>query len=201
MNILLLATTNKGKLAELKSLLQNCPFELSDLELIKTNLSIKESGGSYFENACLKALAYARYSSFITLADDSGLEVDALSGAPGIFSARYSPLKNASDADRRSYLLDKLKHFPRPWNSHFHCAVAIALPSSDVFIREGICYGEIIPQQKGDFGFGYDPIFFIPEVQKTMAELTLEQKNKISHRSKAIENVLPILYNLYTKNT
>jgi XTP/dITP diphosphohydrolase len=203
MKTLLLATMNQGKLIELKSLLQDCPFQLIDLDSIQASLLIEETGDSYFENARIKASAYARYSNYITLADDSGLEVDTLGGAPGIYSARYSPQKNATDADRRRFLLENLKAFPRPWNSQFHCAVAVALPNSELFFSEGICRGEIVPEEKGDFGFGYDPIFFIAETQKTMAELTLEQKNKISHRGKAIKNAIPILvdlYNRYSKN-
>jgi XTP/dITP diphosphohydrolase len=160
---------------------------------IHLNLDIIEDGHTYAENATKKAVAFAQASNMISLADDSGLEVDALDGAPGLYSARYLPKPNASDADRRTYLLQNLKNKPRPWTAHFHATIAIATSTNDIQIAEGNCYGEIIPKERGTGGFGYDPIFLFPELGKTMAELEMEQKNRLSHRARAVLNAMPIL--------
>jgi XTP/dITP diphosphohydrolase len=132
----------------------------------------------------------------MTLADDSGLEVEALSGAPGLFSARYAPQPWATDADRRAYLLRQLQGLPRPWRARFRCTVVLATVSDEVYFAEGSCLGEIIPQERGRSGFGYDPIFLIPELGRTMAELTMEEKNRVSHRAGAVKAVKPILLSL-----
>jgi XTP/dITP diphosphohydrolase len=129
----------------------------------------------------------------LTLADDSGLEVDALGGLPGIRSARFAPQPGATDADRRAYLLAQLEDQPRPWSAHFHCTVALAMPSGGLRLAEGNCYGEVIPTERGDHGFGYDPIFLLPDLGRTMAELTTEEKNRFSHRARAVRAVLPLL--------
>ncbi len=127
----------------------------------------------------------------------SGLEVDALDGAPGLYSKRYSPKPEASDADRRAYMLENLKDKPRPWKAHFHATIAIATSEKDVQVVEGNCYGEIIPEERGTGGFGYDPIFLFPELNKTMAELEMEEKNRLSHRAKAVMNAIPVLGNIF----
>jgi XTP/dITP diphosphohydrolase len=129
----------------------------------------------------------------VVLADDSGLEVNALDGLPGIRSARFSPLPNATDADRRAYLLDLLHGRPRPWSAHFHCTVAIATPEEKIYFAQGNCMGEVIPVERGFNGFGYDPIFLLPEIGLTMAELSMIQKNRLSHRAIAVKAALPIL--------
>jgi XTP/dITP diphosphohydrolase len=154
---------------------------------------VTEDGASYAENAAKKALAFAGASGLLTLADDSGLEVDALNGEPGLRSARYAPGPNPSDADRRRYLLSRLTPLPRPWSAHFHCTLAMARPGGEVEFAEGDCFGEVIPEERGHNGFGYDPIFWIPEMGCTMAELSSEVKNQISHRARAVQASLPLL--------
>ena len=135
----------------------------------------------------------------VALADDSGLEVDALDGKPGLHSHRFGPLPDATDADRRNYLLEKLQGFPRPWTARFRATVAVALPSGKVWLAMGQCEGEVIPEERGMNGFGYDPIFFIPELGRTMAELGMAEKNRLSHRARAIQNSLPILREIFEK--
>jgi len=197
MNKLLIATNNKGKVKELQDLLKGTDFELVTPADINLNLEVEEDGTTYAENAAKKARAFAHASGLISLADDSGLEVDALDGAPGLYSARYHPKPSANDADRRAYMIENLKDKPRPWTAHFHATIAIAPPDQDVYIVEGNCYGEIIPEERGHNGFGYDPIFFFPELNQTMAELEMEEKNRLSHRAKAVINAIPILKKIY----
>lgn len=198
MHQLLVATGNPGKLIEIQSLLDGIDVLLTTPDALEISLVVDEIGNSYEENAALKAVAFARASNLVTMADDSGLEVDALHGLPGIRSARFSPLPHANDADRRAYLLDKLRAHHRPWNAHFHCTVAIATPPGKIYYAQGNCPGEIIPDERGSNGFGYDPIFLLPEVGLTMAELSMEQKNRLSHRARAVKASLPILHVLFT---
>jgi XTP/dITP diphosphohydrolase len=160
---------------------------------------VEEDGSTYAENASKKALAFARASGLISLADDSGLEVDALGGAPGLYSARYSPKPGAKDADRRAYLLENLRNQPRPWMARFHATIAIATPLGEVQLVDGNCPGEIIPGERGTGGFGYDPIFYLAELGKTMAELPSEEKNRLSHRGRAARAARPILLRLFGK--
>lgn len=194
---LLLATENPGKLIELRALLTNFQFDIITPKNLGIRLEVSENGSSYAENAGSKALAYARESGLVTLADDSGLEVDALNGQPGIYSARYAPWAKATDADRRRYLLANLSSFPRPWTARFRCSVAIANQNGCISYSEGECTGEIIPDERGKQGFGYDPIFLIPGIRRTMAELSMEDKNLISHRAHAIKKAIPILIQLF----
>ena len=193
MTKLLLATENPGKIREIKSLLQGVNADLVIPGDLGLDLHVEESGQTYAENASRKALVYASASGLLTLADDSGLEVDALNGAPGVFSARFSPKTGATDKDRRDYLLDKLEGFSRPWPARFHCTVAIAAPEGVIHIADGVCPGEIIPEERGESGFGYDPIFLVNNLERTMAELSMAEKNHISHRGRAIESAIPIL--------
>jgi XTP/dITP diphosphohydrolase len=193
MDKLLLATGNPGKAREFKALLQSVAIELVTLQEISSKLDIQEVGKTYAENAALKARAYARASGLLTLGDDSGLEVAALDGAPGLYSARYAPLPGATDADRRAYLLENLRSFSRPWLARFHCTVALATPTGEVHFADGICLGEIITDERGSNGFGYDPIFLIPELGRTMAELSMDEKNQVSHRARAVKVVIPVL--------
>jgi XTP/dITP diphosphohydrolase len=196
MRRLLIATGNPGKLGEIQSLLEGIDLALITPDELGMSLNVEESGSTYEENASLKANAFAQASNLLTLADDSGLEVDALDGLPGIRSARFSPLPGATDADRRAYLLELLQAHPLPWTAHFHCTVAIATPAGKMYYAQGNCPGEIIPQERGTNGFGYDPIFLIPEVNLTMAELSMTEKNRLSHRARAIKAALPILHAL-----
>jgi XTP/dITP diphosphohydrolase len=206
MNKLLIATNNKGKVKEFQELLKDLDVELVTPADINLNLEVEEDGKTYVENAVKKAIAFAQASGLISLADDSGLEVDALDGAPGLYSARYGSLPQFSekmggarggqgrtDADRRAYMLENLKDKPRPWTAHFHATIAIAVPGNEVQTVDGDCYGEIIPEERGTGGFGYDPIFFFPELGKTMAELEMDEKNRLSHRAKAVMNTIPVL--------
>lgn len=197
MNKLLIATNNKGKVIELQELLKDTGIELVTPADINLVLDVEEDGKDYAENASKKAIAFATASGLISLADDSGLEVEALGGAPGLYSARYSPKPGANDADRRGFLLQNLKDKPRPWKAHFHATIAIARPSGEVQVVEGNCFGEIIPDERGTGGFGYDPIFFLPELNQTMAELGMEHKNSLSHRALGVMNAIPILKKLF----
>ncbi len=196
MTRLLVATNNRGKLSEMLALLGGLPLEIVSPQDIGIDLDVDESGATYETNAALKATAFARTSGLVTLADDSGLEVDALGGLPGVRSARFSPLPGATDADRRAYLLKFLKNHPRPWKAHFHCTVAIAPPKGKVYFAQGDCPGEIIPRERGTNGFGYDPIFLFPGLGLTMAELSMDEKNRRSHRARAIKAAIPLLLDL-----
>ena len=184
---LLLASQNPGKLRELQAIMQDLPIQLITPAELGVQLDVAETGSTYAENAALKSEAYAKESGLIALADDSGLEVDALNGAPGLYSARYAPAPNATDADRRAYLLQNLLPHPRPWIARFRATIAITLPGGETHFAEGACEGEIIPEERGNGGFGYDPIFYIPEAGCTMAELPEDEKNRISHRARALE--------------
>jgi len=197
MKKLLIATNNKGKLLEFQDLLKDTGIELITPADIGLGIDVEEDGATYTENAVKKAVAFAQASGLISLADDSGLEVDALEGAPGLYSARYHPRPGANDADRRAYMLENLKDKPRPWTAHFHATIAIATSEKNVEVVEGDCYGEIIPHERGTGGFGYDPIFLFPELNKTMAELEMEEKNRLSHRAKAVMNAIPVLRKIF----
>jgi len=193
MRKLLIATGNRGKVKEFQHLLAGLDMQLVTPDELGLQLDVVEDGHTYEQNAGKKALAYSQASGLISLSDDSGLEVDALDGAPGLYSARYSPLLHATDADRRAYMLENLDGKPRPWSAHFHATIAIGLPDGQLYFSEGNCFGEIIPDERGGNGFGYDPIFYIPEMDSTMAELSMEDKNRLSHRSRAAMNAIPIL--------
>ncbi|TFG49145.1 MAG: RdgB/HAM1 family non-canonical purine NTP pyrophosphatase [Anaerolineales bacterium] len=192
----LLATNNLGKLDELRSLLTGLDLVLyspTDLEL---DLKVQERGLNYLENAVLKAAIFADACKMWTLADDTGLEVAALDGAPGVYSARYAPLPGATDKDRREYLIHNLEGKPRPWKAAFQCVVALCGPEGSPIIDNGACPGDIIPEGRGHGGFGYDRIFRLADSGLTMAELTPEEKNKVSHRGLAVQKLIPFLQTL-----
>jgi XTP/dITP diphosphohydrolase len=199
MNKLLIATNNKGKVKELQDLLRDVEIELVTPADIGLDLDVLEDGSTYAENAAKKAVAFAHASGLVSLADDSGLEVDALNGAPGLYSARYGSTngEKLSDAERRLFLIQNLQGRPRPWTARFHATIAIAMPNNQLQITEGYCEGEIIAQERGTGGFGYDPIFLLTELGKTMAELSMEEKNRLSHRARAVMNAKPILDVIY----
>lgn len=198
MNKLLIATNNQGKVLELQELLAGSGIEFVTPAQIDLQLDVVEDGSTYQENAGKKAIAFAQASGLISLADDSGLQVDALGGAPGLYSARYSPKPGANDKDRRDFLLENLKDKPRPWTAHFHATIAVAKPNGEIEFAEGNCYGEIIPEERGMGGFGYDAIFFMPEFGRTMAELDMEEKNRFSHRALAVLAAMPILKRMFS---
>lgn len=197
MNKLLVATNNKGKQREIRVLLGDLPAKIETPDQLKSAIEVKEDGQSYKENAQKKAVAYASVlndkAGWLVLADDSGLEVDVLNGEPGVHSARFSKIQDATDADQRRYLLDQLSHHPRPWNARFRCVVVLYDPETGLHFSEGVCQGEVIPEERGDHGFGYDPIFLVAGRNQTMAELSMDEKNKLSHRARAIQGIKPVL--------
>jgi len=190
---LLLATNNTGKVKEYWSLLRDIPFELVTPGEMGIKMDVDETATTYQENARLKACALARMSGLLTLADDSGLEVDALHGEPGVMSARYAG-ENVSNEERVNYLLAKMKDVPQQKRTaRFYCVIAIARPDGQVEFCDGECKGMIALEPGGASGFGYDPVFYVPEQGKTMAELPSEVKNKISHRGKAAQKARLVL--------
>jgi XTP/dITP diphosphohydrolase len=197
---LLLATSNLGKVKEYRTLLDGLGYEITTLAEEGMAEVIAESGNSYEQNARSKAIAYAKLSQLIALADDSGLEVDALNGRPGVKSARFAG-KAATDADRVSLLLARLDSVP--WEkrtARFKCVIAVATPEGQCQTCCGECHGIIALEAKGEGGFGYDPVFFLPEKGKTMAELPLKTKNQISHRARASQKARQILQQLQIRS-
>ena len=196
MSKLLVATQNRGKTREIEALLADLDMELVTPLQLGLNLNVEESGQTYAQNAALKAIAFANATGMLALADDSGLEVDALGGLPGLHSARFAPQPGAQDVDRRVYLLERLQGNARPWLARFRCVIALARAGSQPRFAEGVCEGEIIPEERGQNGFGYDPIFLIPELGKTMAELSMQERNRLSHRARAVLAARPILLDM-----
>jgi len=181
----LIATHNQGKVREYRQLLSDLPVEITYLDELGITEEVEETGQTFRENALQKARAYARLSGLPTWADDSGLEVDALNGEPGVRSARYAG-PNASDEDRYRLLLRKLAGVPAPARTaRFRCVVAVVWPDGRGFTTEGRCEGVIAEAPRGENGFGYDPIFVLPDQGRSMAELAPEEKNRISHRGRA----------------
>jgi len=182
---LLLATTNKGKAAEYRDLLKGLDLELITLNQAGISREAEEDHNTFEGNARSKAEFYAALSGLLTLADDSGLEVDALGGEPGVRSSRYAG-DNATDPERVNFLLNKLRDIPQDRRqARFRCVIAIAQPGRMTQTAEGTCEGFIALEPKGDNGFGYDPVFYLPDYNKTIAELPPEIKNRISHRGRA----------------
>jgi XTP/dITP diphosphohydrolase len=193
---LLIATNNPGKVREYQELLDDLASAVEITYPLQEGLAleVEESGETFEENARLKALAFARASGLLTLADDSGLEVDALEGAPGVRSARFAG-PDASDVDRYQKLLGELANVPAGQRSaRFRCVVALAQPDGTVHSADGTCEGEIGFDPRGEHGFGYDPVFVVAAYGgHTMAELSPETKNRISHRGRALLAIRPIL--------
>ncbi|HEY9691664.1 MAG TPA: RdgB/HAM1 family non-canonical purine NTP pyrophosphatase [Oculatellaceae cyanobacterium] len=186
MKPLVVATGNLGKLREMQAYLSDLGWEL---RLKPAELEIEETGETFSENARLKASQVAIATGEWAIADDSGLEVDALGGAPGVYSARYGN----SDGDRIERLLRELGNTQNR-QAQFACAVALARPDGSIALEaEGVCRGEILAATRGSGGFGYDPVFYVPEVQQTFAEMTPELKRSLSHRGKAFQALLPQL--------
>jgi XTP/dITP diphosphohydrolase len=189
---LILASQNPGKQAELRALLGDLLIGLIGPQDFSGSLGVAETGADYAENAILKARAFAETFGHWTLGDDTGLEVEVLDGAPGLRSARLVG-PGGSDTDRREHLLALLSAYPRPWRARFVSVVALVSPEGEIEMRRGECLGEIIPEARGEGGFGYDPIFLVNGMEKTMAELTMEEKNQVSHRARAVRAILPFL--------
>ena len=193
MHTLLLATSNPHKLEEFRTIFSDMPLRLLSLSDIQLNVDVEETGNTFAENAELKGLAYAQMSHMPTLADDSGLEIDALGGEPGVHSARYLG-RETSYEERFRVILEQLKGLPQEQRSaRFRCVIALAEPSQKIYLVEGIVEGVIAESPRGTHGFGYDPIFFLPELGKTFAELDPVVKNRISHRARAAQSARKLL--------
>lgn len=190
---ILLATQNQGKVKELQELLAGEEVEIISLRDIPNWEEVEETGKTFAENAALKAKVAAERTGLISLADDSGLEVDALNGAPGVYSARFAgePKDDGRNNDKLLELLAEVSDEQR--SARFRCSLVIATPQGEEFLTEGTVEGQIIKEQRGHEGFGYDPLFFLPEFGRTMAELSMAEKNQISHRAQAFQKAVPIL--------
>jgi XTP/dITP diphosphohydrolase len=193
---LVIATKNKGKIAELQARLQGLPVEVVSLGNFPGMPEVIEDGLTFRENAQKKAEATAAHTGLLSLADDSGLVIDAIGGEPGVYSARYAGA-GADDDRNMDLVLEKLEGVPAQKRSaRFVCDLALAIPEGSVVHTEGVCEGMIAAAKKGSSGFGYDPIFIVPELGVTMAEIPLEIKNTLSHRSRAIDLMVPIIRKL-----
>ncbi len=189
MEKLVVATKNKGKIVEIKKVLSNIPFDVVTMSDLGINIDVDEDGTTFEENSMKKAKEICRLSHTIVMADDSGLEVDFLNGAPGIYSARFGG-PEATDMDKNEKLLNMLKDVPfEQRTARFVCAIAIAFPDGRSFVVRDTCEGFIGFECKGDNGFGYDPLFYMQQYEKTMAELSIDIKNEISHRAKALKKM------------
>lgn len=190
---LLIATNNPGKVAEFRQLLDGCGWQIVTPAELGLDLQVEETGQTYAENATMKALAYARASGQVTLADDSGLEVDALGGRPGPLSARYAG-PDRTDQERVEALLQELAGMPdEKRTARFRCLIAIAEPAGRVELVEGAVEGRIAHEPRGENGFGYDPVFLLPERGVTTAELPPDEKNAVSHRGAAARKARAVL--------
>ena len=189
---LLVATHNQGKLLEYSKLLQDLPLALTYLDEIGVREEVAETGNTFAANAVLKAQEYASMTGLWTWADDSGLEVDALQGAPGVHSARFAG-PEATDQERFEKLLRELHSHPRPWTARFQCVVAVARPATEAETCTGTLEGTITNAPRGSNGFGYDPVFFVPDHGRTLAELPTSVKNEISHRGRASRHAKELL--------
>lgn len=193
---LLIATRNPGKMRELAVLLAGAPAELVSLADVGIDVDVEETGSTFEANAALKARSYCALSGLPTLADDSGLEVDALGGEPGIYSARYAG-EGATDEQRIARLYERLDGVPTSeWDARFRCVIALVRPhppGSEIEYFDGVCEGRIVRPPKGDNGFGYDPAFLFPLLDRTMAELSTAEKNRLSHRGIAARKAVAAL--------
>jgi XTP/dITP diphosphohydrolase len=197
---LVIATSNRGKFNEIAALLEGVDILIVPLDRVGPVAVPPEGGDSFQENARLKAVAVASATGCLTLADDSGLEVDALGGRPGVFSARFGG-SGKTDAERNRLLLERLEGVPPARRvARFRCAVAVADPTGSVRLTEGVCEGRIALTPRGDRGFGYDPIFEIPSLGRTMAEVGSDVKNRLSHRAQAVRSARGILEQLLSSD-
>ncbi len=195
---LLIATTNPGKVREYQQLLNGLGCKLASLPEVGIKQEVAETGSTYEENASLKACEYAAISGLLTLADDSGLEVDALGGRPGVHSARYA----ADSAARIQRLLEEMQNVPADRRgARFQCVIALAWPDGRTEITAGTCEGWIGTEARGAHGFGFDPVFTVPEYGMSMAELPEGVKNQISHRARAMQRMRPILERILQEGT
>lgn len=193
---LVIATKNKGKTAEIRNLLKDFPVNIMNIADFGPIPPVEENGTTFDENAYKKASFTSRVLGFPALADDSGLIVDALGGAPGVYSARYAG-EEASDDERCAKLLQEMEG-KTDRKAAFECVISIAVPTGPALTYEARCEGLIVEKPAGSNGFGYDPIFYYPPLNKTFAELTIEEKSKVSHRGKALGEIISEFNNLLT---
>lgn len=187
------ATRNKGKMREIVGILSRFSFDVISMEQAGILKDIEENGSSFEENAMIKAREIFKLTGEMVMADDSGLEVDYLNGAPGIYSSRFAG-EGASDEDRNNKLLDMLANVPfEKRTARFVCAVALIFPNGESFTVRGTCEGYIGTKPEGVNGFGYDPLFYLSEYNMTMAQIGVEEKNRISHRGRALELMVDLL--------
>ena len=196
MDKIVFATTNAGKIKEIKEILADFDVEVVSMKEMNIAADIEENGATFEENSLIKARAVSKLTGLPALADDSGLEVDYLNGEPGIYSARY--LGRDTDYDyKNNYIINKLKEAKGEERSaRFVCVISLVLPDGREFVKKGVMEGRIGYEIKGENGFGYDPIFFLPEYGKTSAEISAEEKNKISHRGKALSAMKELIASL-----
>ncbi|NLK28180.1 MAG: XTP/dITP diphosphatase [Clostridiales bacterium] len=193
MKRIIFATTNEGKMDEIRAILKDLNIELLSLKDINFNFNIEENGSSFEENAIIKAKTVMEMTGEIVLADDSGLEVDYLDKAPGIYSARFLG-EDTPYSVKNQYIIDQLANvYGEDRSARFVCIIAMALPSGEIHTRRGTIEGYIADHISGVNGFGYDPIFYLPEYQCTTAELSAEQKNEISHRGIALRAIKEVI--------
>ena len=194
---LVIATKNRGKIAEMRMMLGPAlqkKVEVAALYDMPPTSMPRETGRTFEENAKIKGLHYSEKLKALCIADDSGLTVEALGGMPGAYSARFAG-PEATDEQNIAMLLDRLSDYPRPWKASFECVAVATLPGRVIAMASGAIHGEILPEQRGEGGFGYDPVFFIAEYGKTMAELSTEEKNRISHRGAAMRALIAEMKN------
>ena len=196
-----MASRNKGKINELKSLLSGTDVEVVSLDSFSFVPEIEETGSTFEQNAVIKARAVARLTGCASISDDSGLEVDFLNGAPGVFSSRFAG-RPGDDAANNEKLLLLLKGVPfEKRTARFRCVIALALPDGEVYTAEGVCEGWIAEEPRGSGGFGYDPLFVVEGYDgMTMAELGMDVKNAVSHRAKALKKIIPVIEKLAKKS-
>ncbi len=193
MDKIILATRSKGKIAEFSELLAPYKVEILTTYDLDEPLEVEETEDTFRGNARLKATAYMELTGYPALADDSGLVVESLDYKPGVYSSRYAGL-NATDKENNKKLLEDLKEVPiKKRNAKFISAIALVFPNKSVQIVEGTCEGIILKEPRGDNGFGYDPLFYVPEAEKTYAEMAPKEKNQYSHRAKAMQKLARIL--------
>jgi XTP/dITP diphosphohydrolase len=186
MKKIFIASSNLGKINEFTDMLNEYGLEIITPEDLKIKVDVEETGSTFLENALIKGKWAAEKTGLISIADDSGLEVDALGGRPGVYSSRYGGTGNNYD-EKMKILLDELKNIPDDKRTaRFKSAIVVVFPSGETIVEEGICEGKIAKEPKGNKGFGYDPIFYLNEYGKTFGELDGNIKNKISHRAKAL---------------
>ena len=195
---LVIATGNRSKGTEMAEILRDTGLEILTLaDFPGVDAEVEETGSTYRENAELKAVAAAQATDQVCIADDAGLEIDALDGQPGLYSRRFLGEETPFD-EKMDWILQTLKDIPDDRRGcRFNCAVAIATPDGRLFHCTGICEGQVAREKRGEYGFGYDPIFYLPELEKHMAELKPEEKRRVSHRGKALGCAIPILKELF----